>query len=113
MREIVYRFIVGGLIVSLFAAIGDILKPKSFAGLFGAAPSVAIATLSLTILESSKNYAALEARSMIFGAIAFFVYSCLCVHLMMKHNMNAISATVFGLAVWLVSALSSWLFFLR
>jgi hypothetical protein len=50
---------------------------------------------------------------MIFGAIAFFVYSCLCVHLMMKHNMNAISATVFGLAVWLVSALSSWLFFLR
>ena len=38
--ELIFRFIVGGLVVSLFAVIGDVLKPKSFAGLFGAAPSV-------------------------------------------------------------------------
>jgi uncharacterized protein DUF3147 len=49
MREILIRFLIGGVSVSLFAIIGDLFKPKSFAGLFGAAPSVALATLALTI----------------------------------------------------------------
>jgi hypothetical protein len=34
---------------------GDVLKPKSFAGLFSAAPSVALATLPLTILSDGKR----------------------------------------------------------
>jgi hypothetical protein len=41
------RSLIGGLVVSLFAVIGDVLRPKSFAGLFGAAPSIALATLGL------------------------------------------------------------------
>ena len=45
MTEYILRFIVGGAIVSAFATLGDMLKPKSFAGLLGAAPSVALATL--------------------------------------------------------------------
>ena len=32
MTEYVLRFIVGGLFVSLFAIIGDVVRPKSFAG---------------------------------------------------------------------------------
>src|SRR5581483_7734808 len=68
MQGLTYRFILGGLIVSLFAVLGDILKPKSFAGVFGAAPSVALATLSLTIHTNGKYYAATEARCMIAGA---------------------------------------------
>ena len=39
--------------MSLFAILGDPLKPKSFAGLFGAAPSVALATLGLTIVTNA------------------------------------------------------------
>ena len=35
----------GERIVSAFAMLGDVLRPKSFACLFGAAPSVALATL--------------------------------------------------------------------
>jgi len=50
MMQLVIRFLVGGVIVSLFAVLGDVLQPKSFAGLFGAAPSVALATLALTML---------------------------------------------------------------
>ena len=45
--DYVIRFLAGGLVVSLFAVAGDVLRPKSFAGLFGAAPSVALATLTL------------------------------------------------------------------
>jgi hypothetical protein len=36
--EWVYRFLIGGLVIALFASIGDVLRPKGFAGLFGAAP---------------------------------------------------------------------------
>jgi hypothetical protein len=46
MTEYVVRFLVGGAVVSAFAMLGDVLRPKSFAGLFGAAPSVALATLA-------------------------------------------------------------------
>ena len=35
MTEYVIRFLVGGIVVSAFAVLGDILRPKSFAGLFG------------------------------------------------------------------------------
>jgi hypothetical protein len=67
--ELVVRFLLGGLIVSIFAIVGDVLRPKSFAGLFGAAPSVALATLALTLLTKGRQYAALEARSMIAGVL--------------------------------------------
>jgi hypothetical protein len=56
LKEVLFRFLVGGVVVSAFSAIGDILKPKSFAGLFRAAPSVALATLSLTIAGNGTSY---------------------------------------------------------
>ena len=49
MNELFLRFAIGGIVVSAFAVLGDSFKPKSFAGLFGAAPSLALATLALTI----------------------------------------------------------------
>ena len=73
--DLVVRFLVGGALVSLFALIGDVLKPKGFAGLFGAAPSVALASLGLTIAAQGRLYAAIEARSMILGAVAFLMYA--------------------------------------
>ena len=74
MTQIVIRFLIGGAVVSLFALIGDVLKPKSFAGLFGAAPSVALASLGLTISSEGASYASIEARSMLAGAAAFFLW---------------------------------------
>ena len=71
MLQVIFRFLVGGLVVSLFASLADTLKPKSFAGLFGAAPSVALATLGLTIAVDGRSYAALEARSIVAGAAGF------------------------------------------
>jgi Protein of unknown function (DUF3147) len=113
MLELIYRFIVGGIVVSLFAVTGDVLNPKSFAGLFGAAPSVALATLSLTVLANGKSYAALESRSMIAGSFAFFVYACFCARLMKKHHLNAAPATMSGIAVWFACAVGAWLLVLR
>jgi hypothetical protein len=74
--NLLWRFVLGGAIVSLFALIGDLVRPKRFAGLFGGAPSVALATLALTVAGSGAATAALEARSMILGSAAFVVYAC-------------------------------------
>jgi hypothetical protein len=113
MPDLIYRFLVGGTIVTLFALTGDVLKPKSFAGLFGAAPSVALATLTLTILSNGKSYAALEARSMGLGAFCFFVYACICIQLLQRWKMHALSATISGLALWLLCAFAAWVLFLK
>ena len=69
MLEYLLRFVVGGIAVSAFAALGDVLRPKSFAGLFGAAPSIALATLAITLAKAGPAFAALEGRSMIVGGI--------------------------------------------
>jgi hypothetical protein len=70
MTEYVIRFLVGGVVVSAFSMLGDILRPKSFAGLFGAAPSVALATLGITVYRHGADYAAQQSWAMTAGAIA-------------------------------------------
>ncbi|HEV2646734.1 MAG TPA: hypothetical protein VGU46_10245 [Acidobacteriaceae bacterium] len=99
MQELI-RFLVGGVVVSGFAAISECFRPKSFAGLFGAAPSIALATLGLTVVHSGKMFAAVEARSMIFGAAAFVVYACLCSRVLMGKRLSALVVTVMLLPVW-------------
>ena len=104
MSQILTRFIIGGAIVSAFAIIGDVLKPKSFAGLFGAAPSVALATLAMTIASDGSSYAAVEGRSMMAGAIALFIYASIASHIMMRYEFRAILVTLCLIPVWLAVA---------
>jgi uncharacterized membrane protein (GlpM family) len=111
--ELVERFFLGGVIVSAFAVIADIFRPKSFAGLFGAAPSVALATLSLTLLTEGRQYAALEARSMIAGAIAFLAYALACVYFMARRHVRTGPTTVAMIFVWGICAFGLWSVFLR
>lgn len=106
--EYAIRFLVGGALVCVFAVIGDVLRPKSFAGIFCAAPSVSLATLSLTIAARGKPFASLEARSMIVGALALLVYSFVSMRLMGKNRMHALKATVASLGVWLIFAIGIW-----
>jgi hypothetical protein len=113
MTPYVFRFLVGGLVVSVFATLGDVLKPKSFAGLFGAAPSIALATLGLTVISDGKSYAAQEARPMIAGAAAFFIYTAACVHILMKYSLPTVMITASILALWLAVAVSAWLMLLK
>lgn len=111
--QLIFRFVVGGLIVSAFASFGDVVKPKSFAGLFAAAPSVALATLGLTIATNGKLYAAAEGRSMIAGAIALFLYAKVTMRLIMKYRLHAGPAGVCAIVAWFVCAMGLWLAVLR
>jgi hypothetical protein len=108
MRQILVRFLVGGAVVSAFAIIGDLLKPKSFAGLFGAAPSVALATLALTVATEGSSYASTEARSMMAGAIAFMAYASCVSWVMMRYKVSALLVTSCSMPLWFGVAFGLW-----
>ena|SRR6478752_722445 len=106
--EFVVRFFVGGVVVSAFAALAEIFRPKSFAGLFGAAPSIALATLGITIAHHGKSYAAIEARSMVFGAIAFFCYACSVSWILMRVKPRVLLTTIMLIPVWFAGSFVLW-----
>lgn len=99
--------------VSAFATLADILKPKSFAGLFGSAPSISLATITLTVLSNGKGYATQEARSMIAGAAACLVYAVVCMQLMARWRLTALRASTVSLLAWFGVAFSLWFLLLR
>jgi hypothetical protein len=86
MTEYVIRFLAGGVVVSAFATLGDLLRPKSFAGLFGAAPSVALTTLGIALYQHGADYS---------------VVVC---HLLVRARLRALPATLLSLIVWLIAA---------
>ena len=105
MTEYVVRFLVGGVVVSAFAMLGDVLRPKSFAGLFGAAPSVALATLGIAVYQHGADYAALQSQAMMAGAIALAVYSVVVCHLLVRARAaSRCRLRLLSLVVWLIVA---------
>jgi len=108
MLQIFIRFLIGGVVVSAFALMSDVLKPKSFAGLFGAAPSVALATLALTVAQEGRVFAAIESRSMMAGAVAFFVYASFVAWVMSKYRPKALLTTMSAMPIWFTVGFAIW-----
>jgi hypothetical protein len=106
--ELLARFCIGGVIVSLFAVISEMLRPKSFAGLFGAAPSIALATLGITIAAHGKSYASAEAHCMIFGAVGFCCYATAASWMLRRWRPSALAATVVLLPIWFAASFALW-----
>ncbi len=113
LSEIRYRFVIGGLIVSTFAPIGDLFQPKSFAGLFGGAPSVALATMGLTAMTKGTAYAATEAKSMAAGAVAFLLYAWALSKVTARFKFPVWVVVVLLITQWVAVALAIWSFVLR
>lgn len=104
MAEYLLRFFAGGVIVSAFAMLGDMLRPRSFGGLLGAAPSVALATLGIAVVRHGSQYAAAESWSMIYGAAALACYSLAVCHVLIRSRLAALPASIIAFAVWLAVA---------
>lgn len=113
MTEALARFLIGGLVVSVFATVGGLFKPISFAGLFGAAPSVALATLALAISKDGKAFAGAECRSMMAGAAGLCLYSILVSQLLTRFRLSALRATLSATPLWFLTAFGLWRIFLK
>jgi len=87
----------------------DVLKPKAFAGLFSAAPSVAVASLALSAALMTANKASQSALAMIAGALGMIVF-CLVAAVLEKRTGAVVGAGVAWLSWIATAALAFWVF---
>jgi hypothetical protein len=103
----VLQAIAGGVLVVAFALLGEALKPKRFAGLFSAAPSIAIAGLVVAAVAGGDKPASRAAIGMLFGAAGFVGFSVLVRPLIPR--VGAVTASAFGCGVWILVAVGGYL----
>jgi hypothetical protein len=111
--EFLLRFVIGGFLVSFFAVIGCLFRPRSFGGLFAAAPTIALATLSMAFCREGAEAVSLEGRSMIFGAMGLSVYSGLAAYLLLRRNWSALPSSLLALLAWFAESFGLWALFLK
>jgi hypothetical protein len=96
----------GGTMVMVFAVIGHILRPKWFAGLFSAAPSVAVASLAVIVVDKGHHVAASDGYAMLFGVAGFVVFAALVRPLLSK--VHALVASSICCLVWVAVAVGGY-----
>ena len=105
LGELAVRFVLGGAIVTAFAVVAEVFEPKTFAGMFAAAPSVALASLALSYGQHGGDYAATEARSMLVGGVAFGLYAAACVVAVRQPRLPVWLGAIVAWAAWFAVAL--------
>ncbi|HEY0689737.1 MAG TPA: DUF3147 family protein [Kribbella sp.] len=97
----------GGLFVVVFALLSEVTTPKRFAGIFSAAPSVALGSLAVSLLAKGTHDVEAAAVGMSIGAIALFVYSVATVSALRRFG--ALSGAASAVLAWfLVSGVVVW-----
>jgi uncharacterized membrane protein (GlpM family) len=96
--SVVVKALAGVSLVVLFAVLSESLRPKRFAGLFGAAPAVAIAGLAVTLVSKGALDARDASLGMVAGSAGMVVYASATVLLLKR--VPPIMASGAGLAVW-------------
>jgi uncharacterized membrane protein (GlpM family) len=72
--QVVFKALLGGTMVVVFALISELFEPKSFSGIFSTAPSVALGSLGVSLLAGSGHEIATACEGMFLGAIALLCY---------------------------------------
>jgi hypothetical protein len=103
--EYITRFVVGGLLVCAFALLSQLCKPKQFAGIFSAAPSVLLAGLIITLFTTGASHAVLTTEGAIAGAIGLIAY-CIAATPAIKH-IKTLPGSLLSLVAWFLVALGS------
>ena len=105
------KAIAGGCLVVAFSMLSDRLKPKTLAGLFSGAPSVALASLGLTALAMGSGKTAVSATSMIAGAAGMVAFCAVAIAL--EQKVGAITSSAMAWISWAAVAGAVFWFFLR
>lgn len=92
----------GGTLVLAFALLSQGLEPKRFAGLLSAAPAVALAGLTVALLDKGAHDAHQAATGMIAGGVGMAVYAAAMIPLLRRARASVASLSALG--VWTVVA---------
>ncbi len=101
----------GGCAVILFSLVSEVLKPKEFAGLFSAVPSVATASLLVAMLQKGHRSVEMHAMGMIVGGVGIVLY-CLVGTYLVRH-LRAKLGSLAAAPVWFATAIGGYALFLR
>jgi hypothetical protein len=101
----------GGILVVVFALIGEVIRPRSIAGILSGAPSVASAGLAVTVLSTGAASAWDQSLAMILGAVGLVVWCLVAVDAVKRFGglKGSLAATV----VWFAVTFSLWGVILR
>lgn len=102
MVEVVLKALFGGLFVVLFALISEVTTPKRFAGIFSAAPSVALGSLTVTLVIKGLHDVEADAVGMTAGAVALLAYSLTAVPALGR--LGALRGAAIACVTWLLVA---------
>lgn len=91
----------GGLVVA-FALLSEGLSPKRFAGLFSAAPAVALAGLAVVVIGETTHKAHENSLGMIAGGVGMVAYAAAVVSLLRRRR--AAGAAALALLAWTAAA---------
>jgi|SRR5207302_4656882 len=92
----------GGLAVVGFSLIGQAGHPKRFAGLFSAAPSVALASLAMTVVVRGPDATVPYAQGMLAGSAGMVAY---CVtSLLLINRLHALVGSILAWLAWFAVA---------
>jgi uncharacterized membrane protein (GlpM family) len=108
---IAIRAVVAGTLVVAFAMIGNVVEPKRFAGLFGAAPSIALANLLVVVASEGDVSATKELRAMICGAVGFVAY-CAAERFLLPRR-GPVAASALSTGVWSAVAVGGYFWLLQ
>jgi uncharacterized membrane protein (GlpM family) len=100
--EVAIKTVEGGILVTVFALISEIVKPKTFSGVFAAAPAVALAGLTVSGVAKGHHDIHRSGLGMIPGGVAMVAY---CATVVLLHRrLDALRAASAALVVWLAVA---------
>ena len=102
ISSVLLKAVVGGLAVVAFSLVGHAGRPKRFAGLFSAAPSVAVASLAITAVGKGADATVPYAQGMVFGTAGMVAY-CL-VSLYLIQRLHALIGSILAWLAWLLVA---------
>ena len=102
VEELALKTVCGGALVLAFALFAQTLSPKRFAGVFAAAPTVALASLAVTDQFKGPTEAARGCTGMLAGAAGFVVY-CLLAPVAVR-RLGTLRGSSVNLLAWAVTA---------
>jgi hypothetical protein len=103
--------LVGGTMVVLFSLAGEAVRPRGLAGIFAAAPSVAIASLAVTVVATGVIAAFNESLGMLAGAAGMVIFCLLGTEAVKRFG--ALKGSIASTAAWFATALGLWALVLR
>jgi len=96
------KALIGGCAVVVFSLLGQAGHPKRFSGLFAAAPSVALASLALTVMTKGAGGAVHYAQGMLIGSAGMLAYCLSSLYLI--ERLRALLGSILAWLAWLAVA---------